>query len=209
MTDMTFGCISFVSAEEFPDLKEKTLYRVYDYRSGDCVLSANTYMLKRKAILLEDSNYKKIKNNTKPEELNGGRGSVRKAACHDTDGHYNNVNVRYSFKKGTKYTVRTGTLPGTKKGNTKRIKALIQEHPEGVVVWGPSCSPYGAHAVLASRITKNGNLRYIDSAHNTWTNSPEYGGRNARMNVGEESIEKTIVYGVKYFTIYWYIKEIE
>lgn len=200
------------SAAYFPNINnnaDKKIYKVYNYRSGDCNLSSNTHMIMRKAILLKQNNWKDIKNDVDPNKLHGGAGSVRKAACFNTDGYCNDVRNEYTFTKGKKYTVKRGSLPGGKKANEKRIRSLLKDHPEGVVVWGANCTPWGSHAVLATYISKKDHIKYVDSAHNTASRSKKYGSSNSIMNVGHESIGDTIVYGVGYFSAYWYIKKVK
>lgn len=207
---VAFGSIVFVNAKTSVD-KMKKEYLIYDYRSGDCLVSSNTYMLKRKAILLGDTAAVDLQNNTSPNKLNGGSGSVRRVACYDTDGYFNDVRSEYSFTyHGRKYVVKSASLNGSATQKTKTIKKLLASHPEGIVVWGQNSCQYGPHAVLAAYVTKNDNIMYIDSAHNTASNSKKYGGHNSSMNHGLETIGKTIITrGVGSFTRYYYISKVK
>lgn len=191
---LALGTISTASAAvKYPDPNSnsnKSIYKVYNYRPGDCVLSSCTHMLKRSAIYKKDSKWGKIDNE-----------SVRKVACYNTDGWNNDVRYSFTYKtKNKKYTVNSASFSGNR---LKKIKSLLSKHPEGVVVY----NTYYPHAVLA--VYCKGNTVYcVDSAHNTQSNN---GGHNPKMNNGIEKYSKTILkgYSIESLSRYWYVSKVK
>lgn len=146
-------------AATYPSLNDKSIYKVNRYVSGDCVLCANAYMLKRMAILLQTPMYTKISNDT-----------LRGIASYDSgDGYVNDVYFNYSFTNkydGIKFTVKHGYFSS---GNqVSKLKELLKTHPEGIVVYDNKLSKGYPHAVLITGYNKSkGKFYCADSALNS------------------------------------------
>ena len=172
----------------------KAIYKVYKYRSGDCYLSANTYMIKRKAVLNGSTKWNTVDNE-----------SLRYSACEPTDSDYNWMKGSYSYSNdGYTYVVKLKKLSGNKTSKLKQIKSALDAHPEGIVLWGANAGYNGSifpHAVLAAYY-KGNTLYCIDSANNTASNSTGY---NTIANKGIQSYGNTIMRDLNFCTSYMYI----
>ena len=174
------------ASAKVPKLTEKSLYKVSSYRSGDCLLCANAYMIKRMAVLMGSSSYKNISNS-----------SLRSVAT--TDG-VNSMDSSFTFKRGgIKYRIKSKALTGSASDKKRKIKELLKEHPEGIAVWGGyGASSVGSHAVLITGYNKKSGYFYaVDSANN-------YGGRNK----GITSWSGTYMYSIGNCTMYYYISSV-
>ena len=161
-------------------LQNKKIYRVSGYTSGDCVLSANVYMLRRAAIMRGYSKWSSITNK-----------AVRAKACHGA----NTMRNQYVYSKaGIRFQVVSGSLPGTSAGNRKKLISLLKKHPEGVVVLGTN--GWGPHGALISEY-KKGVFYCADSAQN-------YSGKNK----GITRYTATTMGSLKSCYKYWYLKKV-
>lgn len=146
------------SATTYPSLDSKEIYKVSKYVSGDCVLCANAYMLKRMALLCKTPKYTNISNST-----------LRGIASFDGgDGYKNDVYYTYSFTNtdGMKFNVKHGVFSS---GNqVAKLKELLKTHPEGIVVYDRMLSKGYPHAVLITGYnSSNGKFYCVDSALNS------------------------------------------
>ncbi len=185
------------------------MYRIYDYRSGDCYVSANVYMLRRRAFL-DGLDWSVIKKDTNPSAFDGGNGSVRKIAAYDADGLYNNMKLTYNYSVGNRtYNVQDANLPKTKAEKIKALCDLLDKHPEGIAAHSDRISAGYPHAVLLTHYVKDdkGVITFyaVDSAWNTFSNNTEYGGWNHPNDAGVTNINETLVGSIDYLNSYKYI----
>ena len=170
------------AAGYLPDLqKEKSIYYTPDYRRGDCILSSTKTMMRRAAIMRKSYSWDKITNTS----LRGSatvRGLLRNSFTYTCD--------------GIKYKVVNHSLSGSPEKKIKDIKALLDSHPEGVVVWGRRAATTGMHGVLVVGCV-NGKLYAIDSTHNT-----------GRVNRGIEAWENTTMKNISNCTEMWLFSSI-
>ena len=208
------GSVATVTAVSKTDITyinsaaSKAMYGVENYRSGDCYLSANVYMLRRRAFL-DGMDWSGIKADTTPAVLNGGTGA-RSKITFDEDGYHNNMKWEYYYSYGTKtYHVKEGKLTGTNAAKIKTVCGILDTHPEGIAIWGPTSAGY-PHAVLLTHYTKdakgNVTLYGVDSTYNTFSNNAKYGGYNSWSNAGVQKLSQTtIIGGLSRITSYKYI----
>ena len=161
------------------------MYLVYDYRSGDCYLSSNMYMLRRRAFL-DGMDWTGIRKDTNPLAYDGGDGSLRKTAAFDDGSTYNSMKLDYYFTYGSRtYNVRDAKLPTSRVEKINVLCKLLDEHPEGIAVHGYAYTVWGSwpHSVLLTHYdrTESGDIQFyaVDSAYNTVSNSTAYGGWNS------------------------------
>ena len=165
-------------------LNSKTVYYTdeSDYIDGDCILTATRMMIRRSAIMHDNAGWKDITNE-----------SLRPEAT--TDGL-----LLYSFcyeAGGISYNVASGTFEG--EGSGARIgefEQLLEDHPEGIVVWGEWAAETGTHGVLVTKV-ENGTVYAMDSSYN--------------MGSFSEGIQKwtdTTMLDPSLCTDYWYISGI-
>ena len=165
-------------------LESKAVYYTEesDYMDGDCVLTATRMMIKRAAIMRHNEGWSDMTNE-----------SLRPVAT--TDGL-----MLYSFcyeAGGASYTVSCGSFKG--EGSQARIRefeSLLNDHPEGIVVWGIEAASTGTHGVLVVKV-ENGEVYAMDSSYN--------------MGMFSEGIQKwtdTTMLDPSLVTDYWYISDI-
>ena len=165
-------------------LESKAVYYTdeSDYVDGDCILTATRMMIRRAAIMNNKDGWMQITNE-----------SLRPEAT--TDGL-----LLYNFSydsEGVKYTVESGSFKG--EGSYARIdefESLLEEHPEGIVVWGIEAASTGTHGVLVVR-AEDGEVYAMDSSYN--------------MGMFREGIQKwedTTMLDPGLVTDYWYISDI-
>lgn len=165
-------------------LESKTVYYTEesDYIDGDCILTATRMMIRRAAIMRNNTNWSQITNESlRPEATTDGL--LLYSFCYDAG--------------GTKYSVASGSFTG--KGTyarTSEFESLLKEHPEGIVVWGIEAASTGTHGVLVVKV-ENGEVYAMDSSYN--------------MGMFSEGIQKwkdTTMLDPSLVTDYWYINEI-
>lgn len=169
-----------LAAEKQVDINDDQVYKINSYRYGDCVLWANAYMLRRAAILNGSEDWAEITPKT-----------MRRYACTSKNGSA----LRYAYTyeaDGITYSVEHGYLSGSASKKMKKLKKLLKQHPEGVVVWGSSRT--GVHGVLATHY-EDGTLYAVDSTHNL-------GGKN----YGVRKFSRSTMYGIGSCSHYWYLK---
>lgn len=165
-------------------LESKAVYYTEesDYIDGDCILTATRMMIRRAAIMRNNTNWAQITNE-----------SLRPEAT--TDGL-----LLYSFcynNGGVSYNVSSSSFKG--EGSYARIRefeSLLKEHPEGIVVWGIEAASTGTHGVLVVKV-ENGEVYAMDSSYN--------------MGMFSEGIQKwkdTTMLDPSLVTDYWYISDI-
>ena len=161
------------------NIEDDSYYYVKSYKSSDCVLSANAYMIMR-ALYFDGSKYfDGVTNNT-----------LRKIACTSKNG--SSLKYEYSYAvDGLRYHVVHDYLGGSASDKKAKLKRLLKKHPEGIVVYGRSSS--GAHGVLITDY-ENGRFYAVDSAQNK-------GGRNR----GILRFENTTMYSIGSLSHIWYI----
>lgn len=165
-------------------LESKSVYYTdeSDYMDGDCVLTATRMMIRRSAIMHNKTGWSMITNE-----------SLRPVAT--TDGL-----LLYSFcyhTGGTAYSISCGSFEG--EGRYARLaefESLLNEHPEGIVVWGIDAASTGTHGVLVVKV-ENGEAYAMDSSYN--------------MGMFSEGIQKwsdTTMLDPSLVTDYWYISDV-
>ncbi len=184
------------------------MYRVENYRSGDCYLSANMYMLRRRAFL-DNMDWSGIKNDINPMERNGGTGSLRQIAAYDDGSTHNSMKLDFYYSYGSRtYHVRNAAFPTNHSDKLALICKLLDEHPEGIAAHGWAVRGF-PHAVLLTHYDKdtNGNITIyaVDSAYNTASNNVEFGGWNSPMAYGVQPISETLVGSIDNLSTYKYI----
>ncbi len=153
-----------------------------DYQSGDCILTASKYMIRRSLIMRGSKAWAEVTNKT----LRGHAtilGQLRNSYTYEAD--------------GLSFSIGCGKFSGN--GDAARIKEfekLLKQHPEGFVVWGKDASKNGTHGVLVTGL-RNGVVYAADSLHNT--------GNAAK---GIQTWSDTSMKGPSKVTKYWYIKEV-
>ena len=151
-----------------------------DYKSGDCILTASKVMIRRASILRGSNTWSSITNKTlrSPATILGL--------------------LLHNFKfeaDGLQYKVGMGLFSGNEDAaRIKQFERLIQQHPEGVVVWGSDSSSFGMHGVLLVDV-RDGVPYVMDSAYNVGT-------KNSGILKWDDSSMKS----PKLCTQYWYIK---
>ena len=162
-------------------LESKAVYYTEesDYMDGDCILTATRMMIRRSAIMHNDTGWRDITNE-----------SLRPEAT--TDGL---LLYKFSYDTGgATYDIETGSFTG--EGSHARIsefESLLKEHPEGIVVWGIGAASTGTHGVLVTSVV-NGVVYAMDSSYN--------------MGQFSEGIQKwtdTTMLDPSLCTDYWYI----
>ena len=170
------------AASELPDLNDKTIYYTPDYRSGDCILSSAKSMLRRAAIARGSYKWDSITNITLRSTATVKGRLFRNTFTYTNDG--------FSYK------IVNQELSGNEKNKMKDVTALLANHPEGIIIWGPSAATSGPHAVLI--IGQAGGVLYaIDSTHNTY-----------KSNAGFEPWGKTTMKNISKCSDVWYISTI-
>ena len=165
-------------------LESKAVYYTEesDYMDGDCILTASRMMIRRAAIMRNNSDWSEITNE-----------SLRPEAT--TDGL-----LLYSFSYeagGVTYSIASGSFK--EEGSRARIgefESLLRDHPEGIVVWGTDAASTGTHGVLVVK-AENGEVYAMDSSYN--------------MGPFKEGIQKwkdTTMLDPSLVTDYWYISEV-
>ena len=164
-------------------LSDEETYYAEGYKSRDCVLSANVYMLRRASIMKGSVVWSEIKNST-----------LRKTACTTSTGS----SLRYSYtytKDGLTFKVVHALLQGSANSKKAQLKKLLEEHPEGVVVRGKSTSGAG-HGILVTQY-RDGKFWAVDSAQNS-----------LKANIGIVPISKTTVPYISNCSHIWYVDSI-
>ncbi|MBO5994214.1 MAG: hypothetical protein J6Q41_01725 [Firmicutes bacterium] len=153
-----------------------------NYKSGDCVLCANAYMLMR-AAHARGSDLAPCITNKK----------LRKYACTSSSGNIMKHDYTFTYD-GLTFTVKYKKLKGDYAARKKKIKSMLKKHPEGIV--GLGYSKYSTHGVLLTGYV-DGVLYAADSALN-------YGS----FNKGITPYSETIMKSLKTVKHVWYLKEV-
>lgn len=153
-----------------------------DYKSGDCILTATKVMIRRASIMRGSTRWSSISNKTLRSSA-----TISGLLLH-----------RFTFEAdGLAYKVNVGFFKGnTDAARIKEFKALIKEHPEGVVVWGKNASVFGMHGVLLTGV-RSGTPYVMDSWYNL-------GPRQYGIQKWSDSSMKN----PSKCTQYWIIKEV-
>lgn len=171
-----------VYAEDLLESKAVYYTEESDYIDGDCILTATRMMIRRASIMRNKTDWSTITN-----------ASLRPQAT--TDGL-----LLYSFcynSGETEYNITSSHFTG--EGTQARIaefERLLEEHPEGIVVWGINAASTGTHGVLVVKV-ENGEVYAMDSSHN--------------MGMFKDGIQKwtdTTMLDPSLVTDYWYISDI-
>ena len=171
-----------VYAEDLLESKAVYYTEESDYLDGDCILTATRMMIRRASIMRNKTDWSTITN-----------ASLRPKAT--TDGL-----LLYSFcydSGESKYSVASGSFKGEGSGaRIEEFRRLLEEHPEGIVVWGINAASTGTHGVLVVKV-ENGEVYAMDSSHN--------------MGMFKDGIQKwsdTTMLDPSLVTDYWYISDI-
>ena len=158
-------------------------YYVLNYKSGDCVLCSNAYMIMRSAYTNGSKFFSDITNK-----------KLRKTACTTSTG--NIVKHEYSFTyDGLTFNVKYKKLSGDAKERKKKLISMLSKHPEGIVGLGKSKS--GNHAVLLTSY-EDGTFYAADSAYN-----------KGAYHKGITKYSETIMKDLKSIKHVWYIDEVK
>ena len=165
-------------------LESKSVYYTEesDYMDGDCILTATRMMIKRAAIMRNADGWQDITNEKlRPEATADGL-------------------LLYSFSfdaGGVTYSISCGSFDG--ESSYERLgefAGLLENHPEGIVVWGAEAASTGTHGVL---LVKAGNreLYAMDPSFNKGPFSEEI-----------QKWKDTTMLDPALVTDYWYISGI-
>lgn len=133
-------------------LNSNPVYKAVGYKSHDCVLTANVYMLRRAGILKGSTTWDEITNTV-----------LRPYAC--TSRTSSSLKFSYTYSKdGIKYNVVHAYLSGSVEQKTAKLRELLKKHPEGIVVRGRAKAGFG-HGVLITGY-ENGTFYAADSTQN-------------------------------------------
>lgn len=170
-----------MEANAATSLTNKKVYRISDYKSQDCLLSANVCMMRRAAITRGAKNWSAITNTSARKKLCTGVNNMRSGYTYTSSG--------LTFKGGS------GSLPNTKNGNKKNLISLLKSHPEGIVVYGTD-KDGSPHGVLITSYS-NGVFYCADSTQN-------YGAANKGIVKYSASTMTSLSNCYKY----WYLKSV-
>ena len=165
-------------------LEDKAVYYTpaSDYRSGDCILTASKFMIRRAMIMNNLGDWSKVTN----KKLRGPAtiwGLLWNSFKYDAE--------------GLVVSVDSGLFKG--KTNATRIKEfehLLKLHPEGIVVHGRNAAYTGTHGILVVKV-ENGVVYAADSTRNTGI-----------YNKGIQKWKNTTMLDPKKVSKYWYISGI-
>ncbi|MBR0400827.1 MAG: hypothetical protein IJH95_08475 [Mogibacterium sp.] len=182
-----FSAPSAGFAASVPSLDDAVVYHISenDYRSGDCVLTACNYMIRRAAIMRKSHLWSTITN-----------AKLRKSAT--VGGNSSSVKNAYYFTHdGIRYTIGSGSLTGDNANEKKAVLAsLLNKYRYGIVVYGSNAASSGSHAVLAVSM-KNNTVYAADAAFNT-----------GEENAGIQKWNNTIMKSISKCTKFWCITEV-
>ena len=184
-----FGSQTAYGAEPNPAtvsalLEDKLVYHTEDsdYIDGDCVLTSTKMMIRRAAIMKRSDSWAGITN-----------ASLRDVAT--ADGLMHN-SFSYSGD-GITYNVSTGEFTGEDSAaRVSEFAKLLEEHPEGIVVFGMEAAETGPHGVLVVKV-EDGEVYAVDSALN-----------KGDLNKGIQKWKDTIMLDPSLCTDYWYLSDI-
>lgn len=164
-------------------LEDKSVYHTAaeDYIDGDCVLTSTRMMIRRLAIMQDSDAWQNITN----------------ASLRPTATEYGLMHSNFSFENdGITYKVSNAEFKGEDTAaRVKEFSELLEEHPEGIVVYGPYAAETGSHGVLVVKCSGN-EVYAVDSAINT-----------GDLNEGIQKWEDTIMLDPSLCTDYWYISK--
>ena len=174
-------------AASVPSLDDAVVYHISenDYKSGDCVLTACNYMIRRAAIMRKSQLWSSITN-----------AKLRKSAT--VGGNSSSVKNAYYFTHdGIRYTIGSGSLTGDNANEKKAVLAsLLNKYRYGIVVYGSNAASSGSHAVLAVSMDNN-TVYAADAAFNT-----------GEENAGIQKWNATIMKSISKCTKFWCITEV-
>ena len=176
-----------VHGASLPSLTDKSIYYLGDNVAGGlCLVSSNTFMLKRMAIILGSSKW----NTITLSEINS-KGIKYKEYYYTNDGY------TYHTNKYTKFTTQTVD------GVTSQLIQLLKDRPEGVIIYGDKAQDNDAaagkaadHGILITEY-RDGTFYGIDPSHN----------RNGKSK-GIEKLSDTTIVTLKGITHYMCIQDI-
>lgn len=143
---------------------------------GDCNVTSNSMLLKRLLYMNDDSSYSNVNRNTVRETVTGSASPYSKDVL---DGYtYKTSSANYhvscfskhdafieKYEGNPSYHYGTGFVDLDSTQKKDRLKLLLDEHPEGIVIWGKYATKFGgAHAVLLTSYDENGNFYCADPA---------------------------------------------
>lgn len=175
-------------------ITDKSVYYVTGYVSGDCLLTANIYMMRRAAI---------TRGSTDWQQMNNTSINLRGALCTSKTRRSNQLKNKYSYTfDGLTFVGKNGSLSGSTSAKKKKIRNLLKEHPEGIAVWANNAGKGYPHAVLITEY-KNGTFYCADSTHN----ASKY--RKKGKNAGIEKFSRCTVSSISRLSKYWYLDEVK
>lgn len=181
------------TAEAATKLTDKSVYYVTGYIGGDCLLTANNYMMRRASIL---------RGSTKWQGLNNTSVPLRSALCVGSSRYSNCLLYSYSYTyDGLTFKGKRKGLSGSKSSKIRKLKSMLDKHPEGVAVWASNAGKGYPHAVLLTGY--KGNTFYCaDSTHN----ASKY--RKKGKNRGVEPFSTCTVSSISRISAYWYLEKV-
>lgn len=179
--------VMFIPADAYAasdPLTDKSTYYTAeeDYIPGDCILTATRMMIRRAAIMRGKDGWNMTTNKV-----------LREYATEDDC-----LLSSFSFEsEGLKYNVGFETFEG--QDSASRIgefEALLQSHPEGIVVHGDEAASTGMHGVLVTGVA-DGKVYAMDASCNM-----------GMFNEGIQEWKDTTMLDPSLVTRYWYIESI-
>lgn len=140
---------------------------------GDCNVTSQAMLLKRLMYIKGDDNYANVNRNTVRGSVTGSSSSESKdvlagynygeyhVSCYAKDDAFIN-----KYENNPSYHYGTGFVNLESNQKKERLKLLLDEHPEGIVIWGKYATKYGgAHAVLLTSYDEDGQFYCADPAN--------------------------------------------
>lgn len=171
-----------VYAEDLLESKAVYYTEESDYIDGDCILTATRMMIRRASIMRNKTDWSTITNaSLRPQATTDGL--LLYSFCYNSGETEYNITSRHFTGEGTQARIA-------------EFERLLEEHPEGIVVWGINAASTGTHGVLVVKV-ENGEVYAMDSSHN--------------MGMFKDGIQKwtdTTMLDPSLVTDYWYISDI-
>lgn len=191
---VTIMPVMATTVEAATKITDKSVYYVTGYRSGDCVLTSNIYMMRRAAILRDSTKWSGLNNTSVP---------LRSAICVGSSKYSSSVLNKYTYTyDGLTFKGNSGKLSGSVSQKKKKLRTLLKKHPEGIVVWARNCGKGYPHAVLLTEY-KNGTFYCAEPTYN----ADKY--KKKGKNKGIQKFSQCTITSMGRLTKYWYLEEVK
>ncbi|MDD5823289.1 MAG: cell wall-binding repeat-containing protein [Firmicutes bacterium] len=181
------GSPAATQTAEAASVTDKAVYWTTGYNRSYCTFTANIYMIRRAMIARGSTQWSKVTYKTAGSALCAGVPAMKWHYTFSSDG----VTV-----KGEHIT-----LSGSASQKAAKLRALLDKHPEGVVVRGNRLAGYAHGALLTGYYGKGNNQFWVaDSTHNAskFVSSPR----------GIETWAKSTLNDVSNVQDVWYLKSV-